>query len=86
MFPNIWDIHSAEPHPDPPENPVLAPNYRLVGALLDVDQSKDTYNSMNKNFQEDADINFALTERFLSLFAAEHSQDYCNLIVQDPVQ
>ena len=53
---NIWDMHSTDTHPDPPENPGLASNYGLVGAPLDIIQAKDTYNNNNKNFQEEASI------------------------------
>jgi hypothetical protein len=82
--PNMWDMHSVEAHPAPPENPGAAPNYGLIGTPLDIINAKDTYNNKNKNFQEDANMNRALTERFLSLFATEHAQAYYQLLLADP--
>jgi hypothetical protein len=82
--PNMWDMHSVEAHPAPPENPGAAPNYGIIGTPLDIINAKDTYNNKNKNFQEDANMNRALTERFLSLFATEHAQAYYQLLLADP--
>jgi hypothetical protein len=82
--PNMWDMHSTEAHPAPPANPGAAPNYGIIGTPLDIINAKDTYNTANKNFQEDANMNRALTERFLSLFATEHAQAYYNLLLADP--
>jgi hypothetical protein len=82
--PNMWNMHLVEPYPTAPENPGLAPNYGAVGTPLDIINAKDTYNNGNKNFQEDANMNRALTERFLSLFFTKHAQAYYTLLVQDP--
>ena len=68
----MWNMHSVDPHTGPPENPGLAPNYGLVRAPLDIIQAKGTYKNKNKNFQEDANMNW--TERFLSIFTTKHSQ------------
>ena len=62
--PNMWYMHLVDPHPDPPEKPGLAPNYETIGTPLDIINAKDTYNNRKKNFQEDANMNRALTERF----------------------
>ena len=80
----MWNMHSLDPHPGPPENPGLAPNYGVISTPLDIIKAKDTYNNKNKNFHEDANMNRVLTERFLSLFAPEQSPAYYNLIIQAP--
>ena len=66
------------------KNPSLAPDCGVIDTPLDIIKTKDTYNNKNNNFQEDANINRALTERFLSLFAPKHIQAYYNLLMQDP--
>ena len=82
--PNMWDIHSVDAYPTAPANPGLAPRYGNVDSPLAIINAKDTYNIGNKNFQEDANMNRALTERFLSLFSTEHSQAYYTLLMGDP--
>ena len=70
--PNMWDIHSLDAYPTAPVNSGLTPRCGNVDSLLAFINAKDTYNIRNKNFQEDANMNRALTERFLSLFVTEH--------------
>ena len=48
--PNMWYMHLIDLHPDPPENPGLAPNYGTIGTPLDIISAKDTYSNRNKNF------------------------------------
>ena len=40
--PNMWNMHSVDPHPDPLKNPGLALNYGLIGTPLDIINPKDT--------------------------------------------
>ena len=82
--PNMWYMHLVDPHPDPPEKPGLAPNYETIGTPVDIINAKDTYNNRNKNFQEDPNMNRALTEHVLLLFPTKHAHAYYNLLVQDP--
>ena len=74
----------VEPHPNQQENPGLTPDYGTVGIPLNRATVRGRYNNKNKNFQEDVNMNRALTERFLSLFATEHSQAYYTLLMGDP--
>ena len=46
----------------------------------------DTIDNKSNNFQEDTNMNRALTKLFVSLFAPKHNQAYYNLLVQDTVQ
>ena len=48
--PNMWNMHSIDPHPDPPESPGLAPNYILIDMPLNIIKAKDPYNNKNKKF------------------------------------
>ena len=64
----------------------MAPNYGLANVPLDMAEASNTYSNENKNFQEDAMMNRALTKRFLFIVAPKHSQAYYNLRVQDPGQ
>jgi hypothetical protein len=82
----MWNMHSVDPHPDLPENPDLAPTYGVIGTPIDIIKAKYTYSNNNKNFQEDANMDHALTKHFLALFAPKHSQAYYNLQVHDPGQ
>ena len=84
MWMNYVTDVAAEHYPDPLEDPGNSPNYGTIGTPLGVAKSKDTYANKNKNFQEDANMNCALTERFLSIFALKHSQAYYNVLIEDP--
>ena len=59
--PNMWNMHLVDTYPTAPVNPGLASNYRHIDPPLAIINTKDTYNNENKNFQEDANMNRALT-------------------------
>ena len=61
---NMWNMHLVDAYPTAPVNPALAPNYGTIGTPLAIINAKDTYNNGNKNFQEDVNMNRALTECF----------------------
>ena len=77
-------MHSVDAYPTAPANPGLTPKYGNIDSLLAIISAKDTYNNGSKNFQKDANMNRALTERFLLLFSTKHAQAYYTLLVQDP--
>ena len=64
----MWNMHSVDAYPTAQATPGLAPNYGTIGTPLAIINAKDTYNNGNKNFQEDANMNRALTERFYPYF------------------
>ena len=80
----MWNMHSVDVYSTAPANPSLAPNYGTIGTPLAIINAQYTYNNGDKNFEEDADMNCAPTERFLSLFSTKHAQAYYTLLVGDP--
>ena len=64
VSPNMWNIHLVDAYPIAPANPGLVPRYGNTDSPLSIINVKDAYNIGNKTFQEDANMNCALTERF----------------------
>ena len=59
--PNMWNMHLVDAYPTAPANPGLAPNHGNIDSPLGIINAKYTYNNRNKNFQEDVNMNLALT-------------------------
>ena len=83
----LWNMYvsdvNADPYPDTPQDPGATPNYG-AGTPMEIQIAKDLHNKQTKDYQEYENMNMALTDRFLSMLAVEHSDAYYTILITEP--
>ena len=51
---------------------------------MEIQIAKDLHNKQTKDYQEYENMNMALTDRFLSMLAVEHSDAYYTMLITEP--
>ena len=81
--PSVWPVYSNRPRPTPPVRPGKNPQY-IDGNPVQNQMIKDIWAVNKKYFEEDQNMNKALTECFLELMPAAQRQGYKDILVGDP--
>ena len=81
--PSVWPVYSNGPRPTNPVHPGTNPGY-IDGSVIENQMIKDQWAINKKYFEEDQNMNKALTERFLQLVPAAQRQGYKDILVGDP--
>jgi hypothetical protein len=80
----LWNMYvednTADPYPRTPQDLGATPNYG-AGTPMEIQIAKDLHNKQNKDHQEYENMNMALTDRFLSMLAVEHSDAYYTILI-----
>ena len=79
----IWGVYSSGAYPATPPQPSTNPPYMNTNSLQN-QVIKDEWSVAKKYFEEDQNMNKALTERFLTLIPNEHSLGYSEILTRDP--
>ena len=83
----MWQYYTSDApdrYPAPPTYPGDAPPYDNNGSAVASTVIRKTWQSNQKDYTECMNMNKALTERFLSIFANKHRRGYNATIVSDP--
>ena len=80
----MWPRYSNEPYPTPAPWPNQRPTYNANASAAENMASRDGWQLMMKNWEEDMNMNKALTMRFLTLISDEYRTAYTNAIVDEP--
>ena len=81
--PSVWPVYSNGPRPTPPQRPGTNPAY-VQGNAIQNQMIKDNWAVCKKYYEEDQNMNKALTERFLDLVPAAQRQGYKDILIGDP--
>ena len=80
----LWNIYSNTPYPTPPIQPGTVPPYQQGMTPVQTQFIKDAWGATKKFYEEDQNMNEALTERFLSILPVPHQLGYQAILTRDP--
>ena len=80
----IWCVYSSGTYPTTPTQPSTNPPYVNTTNGLQNQVIKDDWSVAKKYYEEDQNMNKALTERFLALIPNEYSMEYAEVLTRDP--